>query len=131
MRMMLLLAVALSATAMVPTSASAHGPGAFQSHALTSFGLSVIVRDAPGVAPYRHPAARHLRPQPWPRPVTHHAPRSGWHKPWRPAPGHFHRPPGGHQRWSHGPGRPARPAVRHHKQNGNAFKHGQRDGRRR
>jgi hypothetical protein len=76
--MMLLLAVALGAMAMVPTSASAHGSGAFQSHALTSFGLSIIVRDAPRVAPYRHPAAGHLRPQPWPRPVTHHAPRSGW-----------------------------------------------------
>jgi hypothetical protein len=150
MRMMLLLAAALATMTMIPAPASAHGHGAIQSHALTSFGLSIVVHDTPNFVSHRHRPAWHLRPQPWPRRFFYHAPRPGryhaprpvWHKPWRPGPRHFHRSHGGHPRWAHGPGRPGHPrwahgpgrsphwGIRHDRPNGRDFRHG-RDGRHR
>jgi hypothetical protein len=127
MRKAMLLATALAAIAIVPASASAQGYGLTQSHVTSSFGLKVVVRDAPKVVQHHYPV-RHLRPQPWPRYFSHHGPswshhapswRSGhhapswrwghhapswrWHNPWRAD--HFHRHQRGRPGWSPGPGR--------------------------
>jgi hypothetical protein len=121
MRMMLLLAASLGALAIVPTSASADGGGLVHSHALSSFGLSIVVRDAPKVVQHRPYPVRHLRPQPWPRRFLYHAPRSTWHKPWHARPWRFDRSHGSHQRWSGDRGRHDHPAARHHGSNRQAF----------
>ena len=111
MRKAMLLATALAAIAIVPASASAQGYGLTQSHVTSSFGLKVVVRDAPTVVQHHYPV-RHLRPQPWYRHFNHHAPRWRfghhargwrWHNPWRAD--HFHRHQRGRPGWSPGPGR--------------------------
>lgn len=124
MRKILLLAAAFGAFAVIPASASAHGHNAGLQHLATSFGVKIILHDAPKVAQYRHDPRRHLRPQPWPRRFHHHAPRSSWHKSWRPRPWHFHRQANDHHRWSRGPGRPGGPAFRHQPPRGKSFGHG-------
>jgi hypothetical protein len=123
-RKMLLLAATLGALAVIPAAASAHGHSSGIQHLASSFGVKIILHDAPKVVHYRHAPRRYLRPQPWPRHFYHHAPRSSWHKPWAPPRRHFDRPGGDHHRWSRGPGRPGGPAFRHKPSRGKSFGHG-------
>lgn len=127
-RKLLLLAVTLGALAALPAPASAHGHSLGIQHVASSFGVKIILQDAPKVVHHRHHPRRHLRPQPWPRHFYHHAPRSSWHKPWRPEPRHFQRHAGDHHRWVRGPGRPKGPAFRHKAPRGDSW-HGRRDHR--
>ena len=100
MRKLLLLA-SLCAAAMIPTAASAHESGVLHRQVLSSFGLSIVVREAPKVVRHDFRRARHLWPQPWPRRLEHHAPRFDWHKSWRPGARHFDRHWG--KSWHPGP----------------------------
>jgi hypothetical protein len=115
MRKMLLAAV-LGTIAIVPASASAQSYRASPSHVTSSFGIKIVVRDAPQLVQHHAVPARHLSPPPWPRHLGsypgrwrfgHHAPGWRWHKPWRPGPKHFHGHPSGHRGWLHAPRRPA------------------------
>jgi hypothetical protein len=125
---MLLLAATLGALTTMPAAASAPGHSSGLQQLASSFGVKIILHDAPKVVQYRHGPRWHLRPQPWPRHFHHHAPRSSWHKPWRPTPWHFHRQAGDHHRWSRGPGRPDAPAFRHKPSRGDSW-HGRRNHR--
>jgi hypothetical protein len=148
MRKLLLLA-SLCALA-IPAAASAHEPLVLHRPVLSSFGLSIVVREAPKVTRHQFQLTRHLRPQPWSRHFQHHAPRFDGHKPWRLGPRHFDRHwgrswrPGPHfdrrwdgdRRWSGGHDRQWGDDRRwsgrgDHGRQGRSFDHGRHDGRRR
>jgi hypothetical protein len=73
MRRHLLLAATLGALAVGEAPAEAHGPDVAHRNAVSSFGLSIIVRDGPKVVRHDHNrSGRFLRPQPWPKRFGHH-----------------------------------------------------------